>query len=56
LLFDVLAAAFRTAHFLAVMFVKSKNAFEGFLAVLADIVVDGHETPPVEVRAILTPS
>jgi hypothetical protein len=53
-LFYVLAAAFRTAHFFVIVFVKGKNAFEGFLAILARVVVHGHETPPAELRVILT--
>ena len=48
LLFDVLATTLRAAHFLAVVFMKREYALEGLVAVVADVVVDGHGTPPVE--------
>jgi hypothetical protein len=52
-LLDILAAAPGAAHFLAIVFVNGENSLEGFVAVLADLIVDGHGTPPVKFSAIL---
>jgi hypothetical protein len=53
LLLDVFAAAPGTAHFLAVVFMNSENLLEGLFAFVADVIVYGHETPPVEFSAIV---
>lgn len=54
-LLNLFAAAIRASHLLSVVVVQRENAFESFMAVLADVIVHGHGTPPVEDAAIVTP-
>jgi len=54
-LFNVVASAMRAPHLLAIVLVEREYPLEGFMAVVAEIIVHGHETPPVEFAAIVTP-
>jgi hypothetical protein len=47
-LFHVRAAATRTLDFLVIVLVQGKYGFEGFVAIIADIVVHGHGNLPLE--------
>ena len=39
----------RTLGVLLVVFIQTQNGFKGFMAIEADIIVDGHRGPPVGV-------